>query len=310
MRNFPTLNDMQRAGHEHASASFTADAPPVLEVGQGEPFCLDARSLLTGGLFESTGEYEKLSIPVTGPVAVRGANPGDVLRVDIHEIRIDSRGAMVTLPGRGGFSGTLNRAGHVVEIVDDVVQFDDGITIPVRPMVGKIGVAPDGPSPNSSTVGFHGGNMDCKDVVAGSAVILPVQVPGAMLFAGDLHAVQGDGECSLTAVEVEGSVVLSCRVLPNASLQRPVVLSGGSVITIGDGDDLDEAARHALDDMLALVVADRGWPREKAAMLLSAAADVAVSQLVNARASVKVTLAERYFLSLPFAATAPDTMNA
>ncbi|MEZ2388066.1 acetamidase/formamidase family protein [bacterium RCC_150] len=309
--------DLARAGYKEASLSFEAGVPPVLTVNQGEHFWLDARSLLTGGLFEETGEYEKLSIPVTGPVAIRGVNPGDMLRVDIHEIRIANRGAMVTMPGRGGFTGGLARSGHVVEIADGQVMFDHGITIPVCPMVGKLGVAPVGAGPNSSTVGIHGGNMDCKDVTAGSAVVLPVQVAEAMLYAGDLHAAQGDGECSLTAVEVEGSVRLSCAVVPKAAvadddagIRRPVVLSGRSVITIGDGDTLDEAARLALDDMLELLQADRQWSREKTAMLLSAAADVSVSQLVNARVSAKVTLASRYFNAEPFSLRSSDTMNA
>lgn len=294
------MSELAHAGYDNASASFAADVDPVLRVGQGELFRLDARSLLTGGLFESTGEYEKLSIPVTGPIAIDGVQPGDVLRIDVHEIRIADRGAMVTLPGRGGFTGGLLRSGHIVTICDGQVRFDDEIMIPLRPMIGKIGVAPLGESQSSSTVGIHGGNMDCKDVTAGSAVILPVQVADGLLFAGDLHAAQGDGECSLTAVEVEGSVTLSCRVLPGLTLKRPVILSGGSVITIGDGDDLDEAARLALDDMLALLQADRQWTREKTAMLLSAAADVSVSQLVNARASVKVTLAAHFFSTPPY----------
>jgi amidase len=294
------------AGFDHASAVFTALAEPILEVDQGERFTLDARSLLTGGFFQA-GEYEKCSIPVTGPVVVRGTQPGDALRVEIHDIRIADRGAMVTLPGRGGFGDPLARFGHVVEIDDGGVRFGDGVTIPVRPMVGKLGVAPADGEPSSSTVGPYGGNMDCKDVTAGSAVILPVQVPGALLFAGDLHAAQGDGECSLTGVEVEGSITLSCRVLPGVSVWRPVVLSGSRVITIGDGDDLDEAATAALDDLLQLVVVDRSWPREKAAMLLSAAADIAVSQLVNPRASVKASLAEHYFLHVPFSAESPSS---
>jgi amidase len=318
MNETQTLQEVPRVGFGNASLSFESGAKPELTVDQGEHFWLDARSLLTGGLFEETGEYEKLSIPVTGPVAVRGVNAGDVLRIDIHEIRIDHRGAMVTLPGRGGFTDGLGRAGHVVEIVDGHVVFDEDTAIPVRPMVGKIGVAPVGVGPNSSTVGIHGGNMDCKDVTAGSAVVIPVQVAEAMLYAGDLHAAQGDGECSLTAVEVEGSVRLSCTVVPRstipvaegAGIQRPVVLSGGSVITIGDGDTLDEAARLALDDMLELLQADRQWTREKTAMLLSAAADVSVSQLVNARVSAKVTLASRYFNTEPFSLETTDTTNA
>lgn len=314
MENIQTLPTVPRIGYENASPSFDANARPLLTVNQGEHFWLDARSLLTGGLFEETGEYEKLSIPVTGPVAVRGVNPGDALRVDVHEIRIANRGAMVTLPGRGGFTGGLSRAGHVVEIVEDQVVFSDGITIPVRPMVGKIGVAPVGAGPNSSTVGIHGGNMDCKDVTAGAAVVISAQVAEAMLYAGDLHAAQGDGECSLTAVEVEGSVRLSCTVVPreaspDSGIKRPVVLSGGSVITMGDGETLDEAARLALDDMLEMLQADRKWSRERTAMLLSAAADVSVSQLVNARVSAKVTLASRYFSVEPFSLDASDTMN-
>ncbi|GAA4045836.1 acetamidase/formamidase family protein [Arthrobacter methylotrophus] len=315
MQEIPTLHETPRVGYEDASLSFDASSEPVLTVNQGEHFWLDARSLLTGGLFEETGEYEKLSIPVTGPVAIRGVNPGDALRVDVHEILIARRGAMVTLPGRGGFTDGLGRAGHVVEIVDGQVVFDDHTRIPVRPMVGKVGVAPVGVGPNSSTVGIHGGNMDCKDVTAGAAVVIPVQVTEAMLYAGDLHAAQGDGECSLTAVEVEGSVRLSCTVVPsganpNVGIRRPVVLSGDSVITIGDGDTLDEAARLALDDMLELLQTDRKWSREKTAMLLSAAADVSVSQLVNARVSAKVTLASRYFTAEPFTLDSSDTMNA
>lgn len=314
MENIQTLPTVPRIGYENASLSFDANARPVLTVNQGEHFWLDARSLLTGGLFEETGEYEKLSIPVTGPVAVRGVSPGDAIRVDVHEIRIANRGAMVTLPGRGGFTRGLGRAGHVVEIVEDQVVFSDGITIPVRPMVGKIGVAPVGAGPNSSTVGIHGGNMDCKDVTAGAAVVISAQVAEAMLYAGDLHAAQGDGECSLTAVEVEGSVRLSCTVVPreaspDSGIKRPVVLSGGSVITMGDGETLDEAARLALDDMLEMLQADRKWSRERTAMLLSAAADVSVSQLVNARVSAKVTLASRYFSVEPFSLDASDTMN-
>lgn len=297
MHSTKTLQDAKRAGLRHTSATFSAESDPVLEVAEGEPFIIEAGSLLTGGLFETTTDYAKLSIPVTGPVVVTGAQPGDALRIDIHEINIDDRGAMVTLPGRGGFGRTLEKTGRIVEIVHDEVLFDAETRIPIRPMVGKIGLAPSTGTPNSSTVGAHGGNMDCKDVVAGSSVILPVQVAGAFLFAGDLHAVQGDGECSLTAVEVEGNILLSCSVITGAAPRRPVVLSGGSVITIGDGESLDEAAGNALDDMLGLLQADRRWSAEKAAMLLSAAADVGITQLVNARASVKVSLSTRYFNS-------------
>lgn len=293
-------DSLPRGGRGHTSAVFTASAAPILTVEQDEHFILETRSLLTDGGFEETTEYERFSIPVTGPVAISGVRAGDALRIDVHAIDIADRGAMVTLPGRGGFTGGLDRFGCVVSISDGQVWFDDDISIPTRPMIGKLGVAPAKGAPSSSTVGTFGGNMDCKDIVAGSSVILPVQVDQALVFAGDLHAVQGDGECSLTGVEVEGSVELSCTRLPGWALPRPVVLSHHCVVTVGDGESLNGAAKLALDDMLALVCADRGWSREKAAMLMSATADVAVSQLVNSRVSVKVTLPDRYFDSIPF----------
>lgn len=291
---------LARVSHEHTSAVFTALQAPVLTVEQGEHFILETRSILSTPGFEEATDFEKFTIPVTGPVAISGVRAGAVLRIDVHAITIADRGAMLTLPGRGGFTGGLRRFGRVVKISDGQIWFDEGISIPVRPMIGKLGVAPAHGELGSSTVGAFGGNMDCNDIVAGASVILPVQVNNVFLFAGDLHAAQGDGECSLTGVEVEGAVELSCTVLPRAELSRPVILSHERVITMGDGESLDDAAKGALDDMLNLVCMDRGWSREKAAMLMSATADVAVSQLVNARASVKVTLSDRYFDSLPF----------
>ncbi|HEU4807759.1 MAG TPA: acetamidase/formamidase family protein [Homoserinimonas sp.] len=291
---------MQAVGHTDASAVYTARTIPLLTVAQGERFVVETPSILSRPGFEEADDFSPFSIPVTGPVQIEGVKPGDLVRIDIHKIGIADRGAMLTLPGRGGFSGEFRPYGHTVDIRDGLVHFDEDITIPVRPMIGKLGLAPANATPSSSTVGSFGGNMDCKDLIEGSTIFIRSQVAGGFLFVGDLHAAQGDGECSLTAVEVEGSVVMSCRVVGPSAHPRPVILSDGHVITMGDGDDLDEAARLALDDMLSLVQSDRGWAREKSAMLLSAAADVSVSQLVNARASVKVSLAADYFATPPF----------
>lgn len=290
---------MQELGHENSSAVYTAQASPTLTVAPGERFLVKTRSILSLDGFEGAEDFSPFSIPVTGPVQIEGVQPGDLVRIDIHKLEIADRGAMLTLPGRGGFSGEFRPFGHTVDIRNGLVYFDEDVTIPVRPMIGKLALAPAQETPSSSTVGTFGGNMDCKDLAEGATIFITAQVAGGLLYVGDLHAAQGDGECSLTAVEVEGSVVMSCRIVGRASHPRPVILSGDGVITLGDGDDLDEAARLALDDMLALVQSDRGWSREKSAMLLSAAADVSVSQLVNARRSVKVSLAAEYFTTPP-----------
>ncbi|MDQ4214650.1 acetamidase/formamidase family protein [Microbacterium sp. ASV81] len=288
------------AGFLHARTEFDPEAEPVLRVAPGEHFVLDARSLLTDPAFETADDYTRFSIPVTGPVVIEDVQPGDLLRIDVHAIRLADRGGMVTLPGRGGFGAPLRMDGLVVPVHDGHAHFPDDVRVPIRPMIGKIGVAPAGESPNSSTVGRYGGNMDCRDIVAGASLFVTAQVVGGLLYAGDLHAVQGDGECSLTAVEMEGSVELSVHVVAPGPVRGPVVFAEGRMIVLGDGETLDEAATLALDETMAIVRADRGWSRERTAMLLSAAADVAVSQLVNARKSIKVSLDERYLLASPF----------
>ncbi|WP_251438616.1 acetamidase/formamidase family protein [Microbacterium sp. USTB-Y] len=288
------------AGFLHARTEFDPAARPVLRVRQGERFLLEARSLLTDGTFETATDFRGAAIPVTGPVAIADVRPGDLLRIDVHEIRLADRGGMVTLPGRGGFGEPLEMAGLVVPVRDGHACFPDDVLVPVRPMIGKIGVAPAGESPNSSTVGRYGGNMDCRDVIAGASLFVTAQVDGGLLYAGDLHAVQGDGECSLTAVEMEGAVELSVRIVRPGPVRGPVVFAEGRMVVIGDGETLDEAATLALDETMAILRADRGWTRERTAMLLSAAADVSVTQLVNARKGVKVSLDERYLLTCPF----------
>ncbi|MBO0980077.1 acetamidase/formamidase family protein [Microbacterium sp. SD291] len=287
-------------GFLHARAEFDPDAPSVLQVEQGELFRVEARSLLTGGAFERTEDYSALSIPVTGPIDISGVVPGDLVRIDVHEIHLADRGAMVTMPGRGGFGSPLRMDGHIVPVRDGFAHFDDEVLIPIRPMIGKIGFAPADASPSSSTVGRYGGNMDCRDIIAGSSLFITAQLEGGRLYVGDLHAVQGDGECSLTAVEMEGAVELSCRVVRPAPVRGPVVFAEDRMIVLGDGADLDEAATVALDETMAILQADRGWTRERTAMFLSAAADVSVAQLVNARRSVKVTLPSRYLRTTPF----------
>jgi len=267
---------------------FGADLDPVLFVDQDETFTLQTHSHLTNDEFHRLSLHQ-LRIPVTGPVAIRGVAAGQVLRVEVLGVRIGSAGTMVTLPGRGAFSRDLQPSSKLLPIRNGFVEFDE-VRLPVRTMVGKLGVGVPGDAPSSSTVGVHGGNMDCTDVAPGSVVFLPVLVDEARLYAGDLHARQADGEVSVTAVEVEGEVDLSCRVVSGLAVKRPFVLSDGKLIVVADGATLDEAVTAALDDLLELVVARRACSYEEAAMLLSIAADVGICQVVNPRVSVKVTL--------------------
>lgn len=295
------LADLVSIGADCVEQAFRADVDPLATLAAGTRAVVQTRSLHTHSAFDRSRTYTDLSIPLTGPLHLAGVHAGDRIRIDIHAVDIASRGAMVTLPGRGGFGTPLDASGRSLRIGDGVVAFSAGIEIPVRPMIGKLGVAVPGDPPDGSTVGPHGGNIDCKDLGVGAAVYFTAQVDGALLYVGDLHACQGDGESSLTGVEVEGAVTLSWQPAPDATAgsPRPIVLTAdGRVLTIGDGDTLDDAVRHALDDMLALIVHVHGWTREKAAMFLSIAADVGICQVVNPRKSAKVAVSARYLAGM------------
>ncbi|WP_164520295.1 acetamidase/formamidase family protein [Specibacter cremeus] len=290
--------EIAELGDVHAHTKFRADVPPALSVAQGETFALEALSILGPGRTALPTSYQDLVIPVTGPVAIDGVLAGDTVRIDIVAIDIAEVGAMVTLPGHGLFGAEVKVDGKILPIENDRVVFAPGVEIPVAPMLGKIGMAVPGDAPVSSTVGHFGGNMDNKHLGAGASIYLRAQVDGGMVYAGDLHACQADGESSMTAVEVAGRVTLRARVVPKLPVAVPVVVTSQSTMTIGAGDSLEGALVEASTAMLTLLRQTWGWSRETAVMALSLIGDVGVCQLVNPRVSGKVTVPSKYISDL------------
>jgi amidase len=289
------LSEHIKVSTEHVHQHFDGTLPPVASVDQDESFTLQTVSLPTGATESPPHVVDSLLVPVTGPVAVRGLKPGDTIRIEVVGIDTGEQGAMVTMPGYGAFVPPLLPSYRVVPIQGQTVQFDESISLPIQPMVGKLGVGVAYGPPASSTVGRHGGNMDNKALGIGAMIYLPVFVTDALVFAGDLHARQGDGEVCLSAVEVAGEVTLRCRKARSLGSTTPIVIAQGRVITLGDGRCLDAASEMALSVMLELVQRAHNWTREKAAMFLSVAADVGVCQLVNPRVGAKVSIPIEYF---------------
>lgn len=277
----------------HSHLDFDGRRSPILTVGQGAPFRLEARSLLESPTDEVPQTYEEVVVPITGPVAIDGAVPGDTLRIDVLEVTIADFGAMVTLPGYGAFDAELGASGRVLRIDDGMINFAPHVSLPVSPMVGKLGVGLAHDPPRSNTVGSHGGNMDNTALHAGASLLVPVSVAGAAVYAGDLHARQADGEACLTGVEVSGAVTLRCRVV-KFPVDHPVLINERSVMTLGHGDSFEMAASLALESMVALLLQEYPWSREEAAMFLSISGDVRVCQLVNPRVGAKVIVPREY----------------
>ncbi len=140
--------------------------------------------------------------PATGPIYIEGAEPGDVLTAEILRIDLGARGYTLVKPDFGVIRGVVERpVARFADVKDGAIDFA-GVRLPVRPMVGVIATAPDGEPVGTAYVGRHGGNLDCNLIAEGATVHLPVRVPGALFYIGDVHAVMGDGEVSGSGFEI------------------------------------------------------------------------------------------------------------
>jgi amidase len=266
--------------------SLSAVATPALSVRAGQIVRLETADCFAGqicapGQAPDAVDWARIN-PATGPVFVEGAEPGDVLSVLIEAIEVSAEGVMAVSPDFGVLRERIGATAFaIVPIAGGVARLPGGFEVPVRPMIGVLGVAPAGAPVPCGSPGAHGGNMDTRLIGEGAVVYLPVAAPGALLAAGDLHAAMGDGEICGTGVEVAGSVTLRVDVRRDLELVNPVVETAEVVATIASADTLDEAAALATRDMAGLVMRRLGLTIAEATMLMSAAGQLQVSQVVD-----------------------------
>jgi len=239
--------------------------------------------------------------PMSGPIFVEGAQPGDVLAVRILAIDyLHPFGVNAFSPGSGVLADEYPYAGLKLlrwSAGATSVQFAPGIVLPLAPFFGSIGVAP---SPltgriSSRPPGYHGGNLDNKDLVVGSTLYLPVHVPGALLSIGDGHAMQGDGEVTGTALETSLRGTFEVRVIKGARQKWPRAETPTHYIAMGLSEDLDEASRLAVREMVEFLMTEKKLSREDAYILCALAGDLHVTQAVDATKGVHVTMAKSFF---------------
>jgi acetamidase/formamidase len=275
-----------------------ASLPARLEVESGDTVTIDTvsgwaevvdLSLLTPAHREIATSLRPVLGPhiLTGPVAVRGAEPGDTLEIRIQSIELTADwGWNVIRPLRGtlpeDFPETFKR---VIRIDRQAMtaSLDWGPTIPLQPFFGILATAPRPAYGRVSSVEprEYGGNIDCKEFVAGTSLYLPVFVPGANFSAGDGHAVQGDGEVCLTALETCLKGTFQLVVHKDMKLAMPRAATATHYITLGLDPDLDDAAKQALRDMIQWLVQTQGWKPDEAYTFCSLACDLHVTQLVD-----------------------------
>lgn len=224
---------------------------------------------------------------ITGPIEVRGAMPGDVLKVEIESVtpRVPY-GVNAVRTGKGALPDefTLNRSILLpLDLDRGVARFNDEIAVPLAPFFGLMATAPPRSlrRAHSGPPGPFGGNLDIKHLTAGSILYLPIHAPGALFMVGDGHAAQGNGEVNVTAIETSLCGEFRLTVLKGASLTWPRAETPTHYITIGVHEDLNEAMRIAVRETIKFLVDTRGLSALDAYSLASIGVDFEISQVVN-----------------------------
>ena len=264
---------------DQSSAGFSAGREPVLRVraGAGDRITFETDDLAYAQMeqFRDLAQVTATINPVTGPVFVEGAEPGDVLAVTIHDIALAEQGWSISIPGAGALAEVMGPEFFVrrVPVRDGRAQLTPSLDCAVAPMIGCLGVAP--AEREGSTVMPTlptGGNMDLTDAGPGSTVYLPVQVPGALLSIGDLHAVMARGESSFVAIEAAGRATVSVDVVRGRTIRGPQLDTGTEYLCVGLGDPVQDSVQMAYESLFAVMVDEHGWDPGDAYVVMSALA--------------------------------------
>jgi acetamidase/formamidase len=282
----------RRTLHGH----FSRDLEPVLTVDPGDRIVL---STLESGWHLEPGRYFEPRDPaldsghaLCGPIEVRGARAGATLAIRIEAVEVGPWGATVVF-GNPGLGVEWRQEPHVrLWELEGTVGRSGDVALELAPFLGVIGMPPPEPGIHSTIPPRrYGGNLDCKELVAGSTLYLPVPVDGALLSLGDGHARQADGEVCGTAIECPLARVEVTVALSELELTGPVAQTPAGWVTLGLGPSLDEAARAATAAMLDLLEREHGLERADALALASLVVDLRVTQVVNDTVGVHAVLA-------------------
>ncbi|MEO1655891.1 MAG: acetamidase/formamidase family protein, partial [Bacteroidota bacterium] len=224
--------------------------------------------------------------PLTGPVFVEGAQPGDVLKITLHKIELGDWGWNAILPGFGFLTDTLRKAKYlkIYQLGKDKksVKFNDKIEVPLRPFPGVMGVAPDTAAMLSTVPPrANGGNMDDPNMTEGSIIYFPVFVEGGLFSIGDGHATQGLGEVCGTAIEAPLRIIYEIELLKGKNIPEPQYETADYYATTGFAPTIDEAAKKATLFMVQYLETEHGLSTDEAYALCSLAGDLKIAEVVD-----------------------------
>ena len=295
---------------------FSAALKPVLTIDSGDTVTIETvtglpivwqnipQSALPPEIFEIWRDVKDVGPGphiLTGPIFVTGAEPGDVLELRILDVKLRSpfgygylRPPLGVLPEEFPYFKVWNQPLDLQKMTSEVLP---GVTVPLRPFFGTMGVAPPPTSGriSSGPPGLFGGNLDNKHLVAGTTLFIPIHVPGALLSVGDGHAAQGNGEVNLTAIETHLTGTFQVLVRKGKRLKWPRAETPTHYITMGLDPDLNKAAEMAVRETLLFLSEEKGLARDDAYMLTSVGIDLEITQLVDGVKGVHAMIPKALF---------------
>ena len=275
--------------------ALSGDDPFVASVKPGDTFVVEAAININDGVIHSLGQQlteTDVTIPfvngATGPIEIAGAKAGDMLSLEILDMKFEGLGFTALWPGIGIFPDWVRRKEfgrltRVVEVKDGLVHWSNRVKLPIRPMIGVAGVAPVHSAVLTIDNGPHGGNLDVQEVTPGNTIMFRVNRDGAHLFLGDCHAIQGDGECNgMGAIEIAAVLTVRAHLeRAPARMTWPRIDTPTHIGTVACARPLEDAMRTAFEEMVYWMEDEYRIPAGEAYMLLGQIAEARCTQMVN-----------------------------
>ena len=289
---------MLRISRDKVIYAMAAANAPVLRCKSGDIVVFETNDCFGGQIRKESDrlgsiDWSRIN-PATGPLFVEGAEPGDVLKVEIQKITLDSQGALCEGPGEGVTGKAIqDEATKVVAVKNGYISFNDHLQFPIDPMIGVIGTAPaDGLEVNTGTPDSHGGNMDCNQIGENATLYLPVNTEGALLAMGDMHARMGNGEVCVCGIEIAGEIQVKVTVLKDCHYPTPFLVDEEKAMTIYSAPTLDEAAEGATLRMRQFLIDELHMGEHEAGFLLSTVGNVEICQCVDPNRTCRMEISK------------------
>jgi acetamidase/formamidase len=297
---------MKRATREVLYFEIGASNEPTLHVQPGEVFEVETQ-LNRGPWMDDHPDGERLrkllygGNPSSGCIYVEGAEPGQMLTVHIGQIDLDPlgftnfRGSTGAMPGWLGGTG-IGAHHRIVSIRNNLIHWSDDLQLPAAPMLGFVGLAPARERYHNGWAGYWGGNFDAQEITTGAAVQIAVNVPGALLQVGDMHAIQGDGEiCGAGGIEASGRVKMWCELSGKPeSMHWPRLENETHIATLAMARPAEDAFRYALEGMILWLEESYGFSRGEAYLFLGQVLEARVTAYVNPTFTYIAKVPKRY----------------